>query len=105
MEYCQYGKEYSVTTDEFIKKARNVYAYDVPTFKEAIRDLFRSFIRTRIINKAIPDLAEAIDYLESHEILSVPRVDRPSEFEFEQYQKGYRWMIVAEPSEEDEEEY
>ena len=107
MEYWQYKKKYTVTPDEFIQMARNLYSYEVPTFRQALSDLFRSLFRNRIINKAIPDLGEAIYFLEGREVLSVPRVDKPSEFEFRQYNGGARWMLAEnlEVEAENEEEY
>jgi hypothetical protein len=61
--YNQWFKEIEVSDTEFVQYARRVYSYDVPTFRQALRDLIRSFTRTRLINKAIPDVQAAYDYL------------------------------------------
>jgi len=101
MEYWQHHQQYDVTTEEFVNMARRHYGYDVPTFREAIRNLFRSIIRKRIINKQIPDLQSAIEYLEGQEVLSVPRYDQPGEFAWRKYCAGERWMMKTSPDEEE----
>lgn len=102
MKYWQYQKSYDVTADEFINMARQNYSYNVPTFRQALRDLFRSVFRTRIINKEITDLESAIDHLEGNELLSVEKVKNPCVTTWLAYQQGHRWMMQDEPETQEE---
>jgi hypothetical protein len=69
VKYMQWHKEHEVSDAEFIQYARRNFSYKVPTFKQAFKHLIRSLVRQYLINKAIPNVQSAYDYLESHELI------------------------------------
>lgn len=75
IKFWQWHVQREMTDAEFVQYGREVYGYDVPTFRNALRMLLRSIVRERILRNAIPDVLAANDYLNNREMLSSTEQD------------------------------
>jgi hypothetical protein len=106
--FWQWHEKRVMTDTEFVQYGRDVYGDNVPTFRNALRDLFRSMVRQRILCRAIPDVQTANDYLNGRELLATTLhngVELYLEYERQAGYQGYKHFGPNEPTEDETETF